>query len=46
MLKHFNVSAEGETAEAAKRNKTIVLADLLNQAKAKNYLTEEEASDL
>lgn len=46
MLKHFNVPAEGETAESAKRNKTVVLADLLTQAKAKNYFTEEEATDL
>ena len=46
MVKHFNVLAEGETAEASKRNKTILLADLLNQAKAKNYLTEEEADHL
>ena len=46
MLKQFNVPTEGETAEAAKRNKTIQMADLLNQAKAKSYITEEEAADL
>ena len=46
MVKHFNVPAEGETAEASKRNKTILLADLLNQAKAKSYLTDEEADHL
>jgi hypothetical protein len=46
MVKHFNMPAEGETLEASKRNKTILLVDLLNQAKAKAYLTEEETTEL
>ena len=46
LLKRFNVPAEGETAEKAKTNKVVQLADLLNQAKAKSYLTEAEADDL
>lgn len=37
---------EGETAELSKRHKVVQLSDLLAQAKAKNYLTEDEASDL
>ena len=35
-----------ETAEQAKRQKIIQISDLINQAKAKNYLTETEANDL
>jgi len=46
MVKHFNVQSEGETLEASKRNKTILLSDLLNQVRAKAYLTEEETTDL
>ena len=46
MMQHFFKAPEGETAEASKRNKVIAMADLINQAKAKSYLTEEEANDL
>jgi hypothetical protein len=35
-----------ETAEDAKRNRIIQIADLINQAKARAYLTEEEASNV
>jgi len=46
MFKHFYKAPEGETLEASKRNKVVQLSDLLNQAKAKTYLTEDEASEL
>lgn len=46
MYKEFYKAPEGETAEASKRQKVIQLADLLNQAKAKQYLTEAEGDDL
>lgn len=46
IFKEFYVNPEGETAELAKRNKVIQLSDILNQAKLKAYLTEEEAADL
>ena len=35
-----------ETAEDAKRNRIIQIADLINQAKARAYLTEEEANNV
>ena len=46
IYKKFYMAPEGETAEASKRNKVIQMADLINQAKAKSYLTEDEANDL
>ena len=46
LFKELYKPPEGETAEASKRQKVIQLADLLNQAKAKQYLTEAEADDL
>ena len=46
LYKELYKAPEGETAEAAKRNKVIQLSDLLNQAKAKTYMTEEEAENL
>ena len=45
LLQEFFVSPEGETAEIAKRNRVIQMSDLLTQAKAKGYLTEEESSN-
>lgn len=35
-----------ETAEGAKRNRIIQIADLINQAKARSYLSEEEAANV
>ena len=35
-----------ETAEQAKRQRVIQMSDLVNQAKAKQYVTEAEANDL
>ena len=46
LYKELYKAPEGETAEAAKRNKVIKMEDLLNQAKAKDYLTEAEAENL
>ena len=46
LMKYFFKAPEGETAEMAKRNKVVTSEDLVNQAKAKNYLTEDEAHDL
>ena len=46
LYKELYKAPEGETAEAAKRNKIIKLEDLLNQAKAKTYMTEEECENL
>ena len=37
---------EAATAEQAKRNRIVQMSDLVNQAKAKGYLTEEEANNL
>ena len=46
LFKKLYMAPEGETAEASKRSKVVQITDLLNQAKAKGYLTEEEANDL
>jgi hypothetical protein len=46
LYQEFFVSSEGETAEMAKRNRVIQMQELLTQAKAKGYLTEEEANNL
>ena len=41
LFKQFYINPEvAETAEQAKRNRIIQIADLINQAKAKQYLTE------
>ena len=45
-MKEFYVSPEGETAEQYKRNRVIQMADIQMQAKAKLFLTEEEAADI
>ena len=46
LFQEFYISPDGETAELAKRNRVIQISDLLNQSKAKGYLTEDEASKI
>lgn len=46
LFQEFFISPEGETAELAKRNRVIQISDLLNQSKARGYLTEEEALNI
>jgi hypothetical protein len=47
LLKEFYVSGEtNETAELARRRKVIQTADLVNQAKARGYLTDAESDAL
>ena len=47
LFKQFYVNPDAaETADQAKRNRIIQISDLINQAKAKQYLTEEECSEI
>lgn len=46
LFQEFFISPEGETAELARRNRVIQISDLLNQSKARGYLTEEEAQNI
>ncbi len=43
---HSAAAGDPETAEQAKRNRVITMADLLDRAKAAAYLTQAEADDL
>jgi len=47
LLKEFLIAGEtNETAEIAKRRRVIQTADLIAQAKAKQYLTDAESENL
>ena len=47
LFKQFFVNPDAaETADLAKRNRVVQISDLINQAKAKQYLTDEESNDL
>ena len=46
LMKEFYCSSEtAETAELSRTKKVLQLSDLINQAKAKEYLTQAEADD-
>lgn len=44
LFKRLYMPPDGETAELAKTHKVIQLSDLLAQAKARQYMTEDECS--